>query len=1254
MSNKIALNVAPYYIDDTYEIDNNYMQVLFKPGYAVQARELSILQSILQNQVSQVGEFVLADGSPVTGGHISFDGTVQAIQLQQQFSNTDINLSDFFVNGENTLIINASGATTVKAYVVAIDNTQVNPVIIVKYLTGTTFADGSTIQVATGVQSQAQLIASGASSPASVASINYGIFYSGGYFVTIEPQTILISSNTATPSCYVGLQIQQSIVSATSDTTLLDPAQGSFNYQAPGADRYQYDLVLAYRDFSSTDTSQFYNLVTIDNGLIVSQIDYPVLGTINATLAQRTYDTNGDFTVRPFIATADINSANANQYTLVISPGEAFVKGYEYNTVGTTRLPSDKALSTNTITDYSFSTEFGNILTVTNLHPGNTTGSFNIAAFQNVDLHLVSSGTINNATGAAYAATKIGTGQIRDIEYLGLGDYYAYVLNMNITPNTLTAVSGTTISANLGAPYIGIAANAYANVLATITTGPFIDNRVIVSYNSATGVATFNNQLSTAANSTSVISLQYGIKDLETLVVSPSTTGNTYATQGTGTTPYNACMDIALAGKDATGNTQLVDTNFNTLLFQLPQSPIAQGTIANATFTTRSSYYGASFSNSNFTLSLTGSQIFPFGFSSQFLTDIGANANFIVQVTNSLSSNLSNGEILVMDRNFHGGTSGNGVYQVSPTEVVIYSSASSAFVADIYYTNKQNNATSVVRSKTLCGNSSNVVLASTDSYLNGNFVVGLTGSNTNNVYIDIANGYVWYVDTAKAAVAKTPGASQSLYLPDVFNIIKVYDSGNVNYAPNATNAIDITSNYYLNSGQNDNYYDFASLTLKAGCSGPTGQTVVMLQYFQHATANGFFDVDSYSSSVYSAGLIPYYNSPSKGTFSLRDSIDFRPTRANALSTSVASLSLFGLELPQPDNTMVLSYQFYLPRVDKLMLNKNGQFVVVEGVPSQFPAAPADSSDAMTLYIVSVPAYTANVEQIGLQYVENKRYTMKDIASLDSRISQLEYYSALSQLESQAAAETLTYQDGVTPKPQYGIIADDFGDFSYVDNLSTDLTCYLQQGTMSPFKIQTPLGLNLISNTAAINEGDKTYSLPYTEVPAVVQNAATTAISVQPFLFAQFTGTMKLTPETDYWFSPTLTPQIIQPPTASPALPPLPKPVTAPALKPAANVAPPSAPVVVSTYIDVLDFWHYPFDYWYNGYRGYHYVQVRVSAGSYGVISPITNWYGVPVASVAAASVAPLNNAQLGSSIQLASGATVKNSTTISPTSVKVL
>ena len=55
MSQVTNLNVAPYFDDfntlDTGAKDKGYYQVLFKPGYPVQARELTTLQSILQNQI---------------------------------------------------------------------------------------------------------------------------------------------------------------------------------------------------------------------------------------------------------------------------------------------------------------------------------------------------------------------------------------------------------------------------------------------------------------------------------------------------------------------------------------------------------------------------------------------------------------------------------------------------------------------------------------------------------------------------------------------------------------------------------------------------------------------------------------------------------------------------------------------------------------------------------------------------------------------------------------------------------------------------------------------------------------------------------------------------------------------------------------------------------------------------------------------------------------------------------------------------
>ena len=52
MPQKTDLNVAPYY--DDFDPNDKFNRVLFRPGFAVQARELTTLQSILQNQVERM------------------------------------------------------------------------------------------------------------------------------------------------------------------------------------------------------------------------------------------------------------------------------------------------------------------------------------------------------------------------------------------------------------------------------------------------------------------------------------------------------------------------------------------------------------------------------------------------------------------------------------------------------------------------------------------------------------------------------------------------------------------------------------------------------------------------------------------------------------------------------------------------------------------------------------------------------------------------------------------------------------------------------------------------------------------------------------------------------------------------------------------------------------------------------------------------------------------------------------------------
>ena len=88
------LNVSPYY-DDFDEADN-FHRVLFRPGYAIQARELTQLQSILQNQVERHGNHMFKEGSIVIPGQLSYSDDFPTLQLTSSFADEEIDPSQFY------------------------------------------------------------------------------------------------------------------------------------------------------------------------------------------------------------------------------------------------------------------------------------------------------------------------------------------------------------------------------------------------------------------------------------------------------------------------------------------------------------------------------------------------------------------------------------------------------------------------------------------------------------------------------------------------------------------------------------------------------------------------------------------------------------------------------------------------------------------------------------------------------------------------------------------------------------------------------------------------------------------------------------------------------------------------------------------------------------------------------------------------------------------------------------------------------
>jgi len=243
-----------------------------------------------------------------------------------------------------------------------------------------------------------------------------------------------------------------------------------------------------------------------------------------------------------------------------------------------------------------------------------------------------------------------------------------------------------------------------------------------------------------------------------------------------------------------------------------------------------------------------------------------------------------------------------------------------------------------------------------------------------------------------------------LYVSDVEELVSVYDFNGAAVAN--TGYTDITSRYTLDNGQKNSFYDHSSIILKSGFSAPIGPLVVRYNRYSSSGA-GLFSVDSYPTY----GTIPIFSSPTTGNeFELRDSLDFRPVRKNATnaldSTTVTTTfdvdpSTTGPKIPEYGSNIVLDYSYYLPRIDTVVLNKNRTFDVIQGTPSLTPVQPKNKDDTMNLYILTEPAYVDVTDDISVRYINNRRYTMRDIGTIEKRIENLEYYTTLSLLEQDA-------------------------------------------------------------------------------------------------------------------------------------------------------------------------------------------------------------------------------------------------------------
>ena len=403
MSQKTNLNINPYY--DDFDSSKNFLKVLFKPGYPVQSRELTTLQSILQNQVEDFASHIFKEGSVVVPGNIGYDEQFYAVKVNTTQFGVDISLYiENFVG--KTITGQISGVTAkIQKVVLPTESDDVEYITLyVKYLKSnesfefSEFIDqellsanenvvygNTTINAGTNF---ASLISLNSTAIGSSVSIGEGIFFIRGFFVKVSEQTIILDYYTNTPSYRIGLKIEESIVDAKEDESLFDNAKGFTNYASPGSDRLRISLSLTKKPLTDNNDTDFVELLRVKNGKIKKTITKTEHNRIRDYLAERTFDESGNYTLSQFdlnleeslndrlssegtfFSNEQTNQGNVpseNLAALKISPGKAYVQGYDIEKISTSIIDIEKPRDTADIKNTTVPFEMGNLLRVNNV-----------------------------------------------------------------------------------------------------------------------------------------------------------------------------------------------------------------------------------------------------------------------------------------------------------------------------------------------------------------------------------------------------------------------------------------------------------------------------------------------------------------------------------------------------------------------------------------------------------------------------------------------------------------------------------------------------------------------------------------------------------------------------------------------------------------------------------------------------------------------------------------------------------------------
>jgi hypothetical protein len=1123
----LDFNTEPY--NDDYDETKKFYRILYRPSFAVQAREMTQMQSILQNQIKRHGDAIFKQGAMVIPGQASIQTITQPgagadyVKLVALYNGVAVETFLTSLNGK-TLVGQTTG---VKATVILTQSAEGNDptTIYLNYQqSGTdkatkTFAVNEVLITEDSVYSIQVGATNDSIGKGSTATVNSGVYYINGHFCLVDKQTIVLDKYTTSPTYRIGLLVSEEIITPEEDETLLDNAQNSYNYAAPGAHRFYIDLTLTKIGVNSTADANFVELIRVTEGsikTIVDQTEYSLLGD---ELARRTYDESGDYTVNGF--GIDVREHRNNNRGAWAS-NTAYLIGDIVSYGGYTYVALNSATSITTPPTHTSASAYDG--------PGATgvNWQYDMAPVYNRGINLdgdESKLAIGIEAGKAYvrgyeiertSITYVPVPKARDFVQATASvvdptvGNYVLVTNVNNLPPIesfaqITLYNGITGSANRGSPQGTIVGYARARFIEWHNGLPFgysaiyklglFDVQMNPGYAFNTDVKGFaytapsdsnlnftadispvTKQLIGSVTASSATVAGTGTSFLTDLrvndlvaITSASTTSYRKVTAVTDQNTITVDATITVTGATITKcTTETLEPQAQTLIFPLPYKAIRSMRTAGSGGTNNTTFQ----CQQKFTLTATGTSL-TLSTSGTF-APVSEPTNYLV-IDNG--SDAPGGAIITpVSVNPSGATCGITLPSAQ-------SGRSISVIATVI-----RNGSGFEKTKTLTNTSETFTTA--------------VAAQANVIYLDKA---------------------------DLFKIVSITMAPGVAFGSTPTSGqytVDISDRYEIDNGQRSTHYDWASLTLKPSYAAPSNPIKVTYQYFEHG-AGDYFDVNSYNGIDYKQ-IDPV----------LRDSLDFRPRVANK---SVGVKNFIGTGsivsgVPKRGTAVTADYSYYLPRKDKIAVDYNGLIFDIAGVSALNPGYPQDPALGMILYTIDLSAYTfnANQENVVTSKVDNRRYTMRDIGALDKRINNLEYYTALSMLEQETQSLSIKDSSGLD-RMKNGFVVDNFAGNNLGNSNSADYFCAIdmKENTLRPF--YTVYNANLLekfSNDSARAGANYTLTgdiitLPYTTTKLVEQVYASRTENINPFAIFTFLGDVQLNPPTDDWFETTRLPDIIQ-------------------------------------------------------------------------------------------------------------------------------